>query len=66
MKNRILIVVYALIAMFLLSLDVILLFKVVPNTFISISGAVIFGVVGLAAAYLSFKCYKKEVKNASN
>jgi len=61
MRNRILIVVYALIAMFLLSLDIILWFKVIPHGFISISAAVIFGVFGLSAGFLSVKCYKKEV-----
>lgn len=66
MVNRIMIVVYGLIAMFLIAVDIILWFKLTPQEFSDVFAAIILGVLGLFPAYLSFKCYKKEVKNVSN
>ena len=63
MKNRILIVVYAFVAAFFLSVDVVLWVKFNPHDFASISAAIIFGVFGLSAAFLSVKCYKKEIND---
>jgi hypothetical protein len=66
MKRIIGIILFGLIAMFFLAVDIIFWVNFTPNDIIQISLGIVFGVVGLLAAYLSVSLYKKEVQNASN